>query len=126
MQVVAGTNHILHLETSDDAGKKDVEVTVWEKLPANVQANESPLQLTGSKLLGGPVAEVRTSSAQALLLSSAQTNGCEHACSVVCMDVHSCNQLDRLWHQQRQAAQDTSCTVCIMQASGSECACAVN
>lgn len=71
MQVVAGTNHILHLETSDDAGKKDVEVTVWEKLPANVQANESPLQLTGNKLLGGPVAEVRNRSAQALLLSSA-------------------------------------------------------
>lgn len=59
MQVVSGINHILHLETSDDAGRKEVEVTVWEKLPANVQANESPLQLTANKLVGGPVAEVR-------------------------------------------------------------------
>lgn len=58
LQVVAGINHILHLETSDDGGRKDVEVTVWEKLPANVKANESPLELTASKLVGGPVAEV--------------------------------------------------------------------
>lgn len=58
-QVVAGINHVLHLEVSDDAGTKDVEVTVWEKLPANVQANESPLELTASKLLGGPAAQVR-------------------------------------------------------------------
>jgi hypothetical protein len=58
MQVVAGINHILHLETSDDSGKKEVEVTVYEKLPANVQANESPLELTANKLVG-PVAEVR-------------------------------------------------------------------
>lgn len=56
-QVVAGINHILHLEASDDAGRKDVEVTVWEKLPANVKANESPLELTASKLLGGPAAQ---------------------------------------------------------------------
>lgn len=56
-QVVAGINHILHLETSDDAGRKEVEVTVYEKLPANVKANESPLELTNSKLVG-PVAEV--------------------------------------------------------------------
>jgi len=55
-QVVAGINHILHLETSDDSGKKEVEVTVYEKLPANVQANESPLELTANKLVG-PVAE---------------------------------------------------------------------
>lgn len=57
-QVVAGINHILHLETSDDAGRKEVEVTVWEKLPANVKGNEAPLELTNSKLLGGAVAEV--------------------------------------------------------------------
>jgi hypothetical protein len=57
MQVVAGINHILHLETSDDSGKKEVEVTVYEKLPANVKANESPLELTKHKLVG-PVAEV--------------------------------------------------------------------
>jgi hypothetical protein len=55
-QVVAGINHILHLETSDDSGKKEVEVTVYEKLPANVKANESPLELTKHKLVG-PVAE---------------------------------------------------------------------
>jgi hypothetical protein len=58
-QVVAGINHILHLETSDAAGRKQVEVTVWEKLPANVKANEAPLELTANKLLGSPAAEVR-------------------------------------------------------------------
>jgi cytolysin (calcineurin-like family phosphatase) len=57
MQVVAGINHILHLETSDDSGKKEVEVTVYEKLPANVKANEAPMELTANKLVG-PVAEV--------------------------------------------------------------------
>lgn len=57
MQVVAGINHILHLETSDDSGRKEVEVTVYEKLPANVKANEAPMELTHSKLVG-PVAEV--------------------------------------------------------------------
>jgi predicted small secreted protein len=55
-QVVAGINHILHLETSDDAGAKQVEVTVYEKLPANLKANEAPMELTNSKLVG-PVAE---------------------------------------------------------------------
>jgi hypothetical protein len=55
-QVVAGTNHVLTLETSDDAGSKTVEVKVWEKLPSNVHANESPLELTEFKLTG-PVAE---------------------------------------------------------------------
>lgn len=56
-QVVAGTNHVLTLDVADDAGPKTVEVTVWEKLPTNVAANESPLQLTANKLVGGPVAE---------------------------------------------------------------------
>lgn len=55
-QVVAGTNHILTLETTDDAGSKTVEVKVWEKLPSNVKANESPLELTDFKV-AGPVAE---------------------------------------------------------------------
>jgi hypothetical protein len=55
-QLVAGINHILHLETSDDSGKKEVEVTVYEKLPANVKANEAPMELTANKLVG-PVAE---------------------------------------------------------------------
>jgi hypothetical protein len=55
-QVVAGTNHVLTIETSDDAGSKTVEVKVWEKLPSNVKANESPLELTEFKLTG-PVAE---------------------------------------------------------------------
>jgi hypothetical protein len=55
-QVVAGTNHVLTIETSDDAGSKTVEVKVWEKLPSNVKSNESPLELTEYKLTG-PVAE---------------------------------------------------------------------
>lgn len=56
-QVVAGINHMLTIEAADDAGRKTVEVKVWEKLPSNVKANESPLELTEFKL-AGPVAEV--------------------------------------------------------------------
>ncbi|KAF8072566.1 UKL1 [Scenedesmus sp. PABB004] len=55
-QVVSGTNHILVIEASDDAGPKTVEVTVWEKLPCNVKANDLPMELTNFKLVG-PVAE---------------------------------------------------------------------
>ena len=52
-QVVAGINHYLTLETQDDAGKKTVEVTVWEKLPSNVKGNELPIELTNFKILSG-------------------------------------------------------------------------
>lgn len=75
MQVVAGINHILHLETSDDSGKKDVEVTVYEKLPANVKANESPLELTANKLVG-PVAEVRAFQSLGRHSFSCRSMGC--------------------------------------------------
>lgn len=49
---MSGTNHILVLEAADDAGRKTVEVTVWEKLHCNVKENELPLQLTHYKLAG--------------------------------------------------------------------------
>lgn len=56
-QVVAGVNHILVLELKDEAGPKTVEVTVWEKLPSSVKANDAPMELTNFKLVG-PAAEV--------------------------------------------------------------------
>lgn len=56
-QVVAGTNHIMTIQTTDGAGKAHAfDVTVWEKLPG--QANDGPYQLTHYKPAAGAVAEV--------------------------------------------------------------------
>lgn len=90
LQVVAGINHILHLETSDDAGRKEVEVTVYEKLPANVKANESPLELTNSKLVG-PVAEVsRGAGRPAMGMTHSPKLPCMHVlCLPVLVDDHA-------------------------------------
>jgi hypothetical protein len=82
MQVVAGINHILHLETSDDSGKKEVEVTVYEKLPANVQANESPLELAANKLVG-PVAEVRALAVNIIVWCHRVIHATAHPCNVL-------------------------------------------
>ncbi len=54
-QVVAGINHIFHLETKDAAGKAHgFDVTVWEKLPGQ-QSNDGPYELTKFQ----PAAQVR-------------------------------------------------------------------
>jgi len=60
-QVVAGTNHILVLETKDDSGKiKTVHATVWEKLPDRERNGARDLELTKFSVAdggGAPVAE---------------------------------------------------------------------
>lgn len=81
VQVVAGINHILHLETSDDAGAKQVEVTVYEKLPANLKANEAPMELTNSKLVG-PVAEVSRGASRPAMARHISPSCC--ACACIC------------------------------------------
>lgn len=58
-QVVAGTNHILVLETKDASGAlKTVRATVWEKLPDHARNGARDMELTKFAIDGGaPAAE---------------------------------------------------------------------
>jgi hypothetical protein len=59
-QVVAGTNHILVLETKDASGAlKTVRATVWEKLPDHARNGARDLELTKFTVQdgGAPAAE---------------------------------------------------------------------
>jgi hypothetical protein len=59
-QVVAGTNHVLVLETKDGSGAiKTVHATVWEKLPDRERNGQRDMELTKFQVAdgGAPAAE---------------------------------------------------------------------